>query len=334
MSSLRMPFIFVIGAPRSGTSWLHQMLAEHKAMAGLGATELTLFSRYLSPWVTNFANEKRDNEAGKWSQGLPVLFTDEEFEQHMRGFVDAVYTKLHERTPSATHLLDKHPNYSNHLPLIDRFLPQSKFVHIIRDGREVAVSMISVRRRVGHSPGEVRGAATEWKRCITNARAYAATLGSDRYLEVRYEDLVNDTAGQLARVFAFCGIEANRTFVESVAASHNIEVRQVSGGDASLNKLRATPGAIWKEKMSIAERRMFDRIAGPLLRELGYAGTGWWALGVTDHLFMVPYAIAVRLKRSALAIKEIWTSPLEGPVSRTLPGSMKGDKPTSISKLA
>jgi Sulfotransferase family len=311
MDMLQTPILFVVGAPRSGTSWLHQMLAEHPGFAGLGATELTVFSRYLAPWAASFETEMKDNATGKWSQGLPVLFSQQEFEQIMHRFVREVYTKLHERTPGATHLIDKHPNYSNHLPLIDRLLPHSRFIHIVRDGREVAVSMMSARRRVGHSPGEVRGAAREWYRCVTNARAYGAVLGPARYLEVRYEDLMARTALELDRAFAFCGMVPETGATERIAAMYHLSARQVSGGDASLNPLRGRPGAIWQQRLSTRERWIFDHMAGSLLRTLGYAQEGWWVLSPTDRLRMATYGFTARTKRSLQAIRGIWTSPLE-----------------------
>ena len=179
MSALDKRFVFVIGAPRSGTSWLHQMLAQHPAVAAMAGEELTIFSRYVHMWVHNYEEEAKNITTGKWRQGLPCVWDAGTFEANMLRFVEDVYGRVLARNAQATHILDKHPNYSNHLPMIDRFLPQSRFIHIIRDGREVAVSMMSVRKRVGHSPGEVRGAAREWHRCISNARAYGAKLGPE-----------------------------------------------------------------------------------------------------------------------------------------------------------
>jgi hypothetical protein len=311
MSVLEKPFVFVIGAPRSGTSWLHQMLAAHPQVAAMGSEELTVFSRYLAPWASNFELETRNRDEGKWAQGLPCLFSAAEFEQQMRAFVDHVYTRLQARNPDATHLLDKHPNYSNHLPLIDRLLPQSRVLHIIRDGREVAVSMMSVRKRIGHSPGEVRGAAQEWHRCIRGAQAYASTLGPARYLEVRYEDLQQNTAVRLREIMAFCDLPASDELVERIAKEHNINVRQVSTGDASLNALRGQPGRIWQEKMSARERWIFDRMAGNLLHELGYAQPGWWALSSADRLRLLPYGFTAKAKRSLTALKNVWAAPVE-----------------------
>lgn len=311
MRTLEMPFLFVIGAPRSGTSWLHQMLAAHPSIAAMESEELTVFSRYLAPWSRNFQLEIQNNAAGKWRQGLPCLLSEQEFDASMLGLVDQVYTKLRARNPQATHLLDKHPNYSKHLPLIDRLLPQSRFIHIIRDGREVAVSMMSVRKRVGHSPGEVRGAAREWYRCLTMARADGERLGPQRYLEVRYESLMKDTATELERVLRFSGLPVDPAFVERISKEHHISVRQVSKGDATLNALRAQPGAIWREKMSVSERWIFDRMVGGLLNQLGYAEPGWWATSASDRLRMLPYGVGVRLKRSLEPMGRAWSGPLE-----------------------
>ncbi len=311
VSTLDKQFLFVIGAPRSGTSWLHQMLAEHPAVAAMAEEELTIFSRYVQIWAHNYEEEAKNIAAGRWRQGLPCVWEAQEFEAWMTRFVEDVYSRVHARRPGATHILDKHPNYSNHLPMIDRFLPGSRFIHIIRDGREVAVSMMSVRRRVGHSPGEVRGAAHEWHRCVTNARAAGAALGPARYMEVRYEELRTATGPLIDRIFRFCGLAPDAELIQRLIAGHDINVRQVSSGDASLNDLRAKPGAIWKEKLGTAERYIFDRMAGALLKDLGYAQHGWWALNAADRVRMLPYGMAVRAKRSAAALARIWSTPVE-----------------------
>ncbi|MBL0043460.1 MAG: sulfotransferase [Flavobacteriales bacterium] len=292
---------------------MHQMLAAHPHVAAMEKEELTVFSRYLSPWATNFELETRNKDEGKWSQGLPCLFTKDEFEQQMRSFVETVYGRLLERRPASTHILDKHPNYSNHIPLIDQLLPRSRFLHIIRDGREVAVSMMSVRKRVGHSPGEVRGAAQEWHRCLTNARACGTPLGPERYMEVRYEDLRKNTDEGLQRILEFCGLSAIDGFSAQVAKEHDINVRQVSTGDTDLNALRNQPDRLAGE-MSITERYIFDRMAGGLLRELGYAEKGWWAIRSRDRLQMLPYGFMVRAKRSVMALQNIWSQPVEKPL--------------------
>lgn len=305
------PFLFVVGAPRSGTSWLHQMLAAHPEVAATEREELTVFSRYLAPWASNYALEERNNAAGKWRQGVPCVVGPAEFEAEMHRFIALVYGRLLERRPAATIILDKHPNYSNHIALIARLLPNSRFIHLIRDGREVAVSMMSVRQRVGHSPGEVRGAAQEWHRCLTNARHHGEHLGPDRYMEVRYEAMRQDAVPHIRSICAFAGISDDPDLVERLVADLHISRKQVSHGDERLNRLRERPGAIWREGLTLRERYILDRMVGPLLQRLGYAEPGWWALNAWQRLAMIPYGSFAKLRRTASELRRIWSTPAE-----------------------
>ena len=302
-------FVFVIGAPRSGTTWLVRMLTEHRSVASI-PKELTIFSRYMAPWVEQYEMELAHHEQGKWSMGMPMLFDRQQFDALLRDLLDRFYGKVLGTNPAATHIVDKHPYYSQHLPVIDRSLPEAKFIHIIRDGREVAVSMMSASRRIGFGAREIKGAATNWFQCVTQARRYGAQLGPQRYMEIRYEALRKDPVKELERVFAFCGLELEGGEVERLADEYHISRKQVSSGDASLNALRDKPGAIWKKKLDLEQRYLFDRYAGHLLRELGYANGNWWAFKAGDRLKMTFHPIRQRLRKTVHALLQIWFSPV------------------------
>ncbi|WKZ66658.1 MAG: sulfotransferase [Flavobacteriales bacterium] len=299
--------IFVIGSPRSGTSWLHRMIAEHPRVASIEG-ELTVFSRYLAPVMKAYEREKGHMERGEWSQGMPLLYSGQEFEVAMAGLVARIYERLLSRRPDATHVLDKHPDYCHHLPLMERFMPEARYVHIIRDGREVAVSMISAKRRLGYGAGEVEGAAREWQASVMKARAFGAVIGT-RYLEVRYEELVSDTAAVLSRVFSHFGLFIGAEEVERIAADYHISRKQVSRGDTSLNALRTEQGAIWRSRLSVKQRFILDRVAGDLLSTLGYAQPGWWAMSIMQRIALLPYPFLLKVKRSIRALLAIWGSP-------------------------
>ena len=299
--------IFVIGSPRSGTSWLHRMIAEHPRVASIEG-ELTVFSRYLAPVVKAYEREKGHMERGEWSQGLPLLYSGPEFEAAMAGLLSCIYERLHSGRPDATHVLDKHPDYCHHLALMERFMPEARYVHIIRDGREVVVSMISAKRRLGYGAGEVEGAAREWQASVMKARAFGAVIGT-RYLEVRYEELVSDTAAVLRRVFSHFELVITAEEVERIAADYHISLKQVSRGDESLNALRSEQGAIWRSRLSVKQRFIMDRVAGRLLFALGYARPGWWATRAIQRLILLPYPLVLKSKRSIMALSAIWRNP-------------------------
>src|SRR5919204_347134 len=108
-------------------------------------------------------------------------------------------------SPSARPRQHKTPHYVTALPRIGRALPEARFVHVIRDGRDVALS--TNRRLVelrGSRPVPIERMAKRWRHRILSARG--VTQVADRYLEVRYEDLVRDTEPTLRRGCEFINL--------------------------------------------------------------------------------------------------------------------------------
>ena len=100
---------------------------------------------------------------------------------------------------------DKTPLYCKELNTIRRVLPEGHFIHIIRDGRDCALSL----RRMWFSPGwEIETQAAYWRENILSARR--AGLGRPDYMEIRYEDLILSTRVALERICAFAGSAARR----------------------------------------------------------------------------------------------------------------------------
>lgn len=294
-------FVFIVGAPRSGTSWLHKMLAAHPQVAAI-PQEMTLFSKYLAPADKHYREESMHLERGDWRQGLPLLFDAVEFEAGLHKVVDTVYGRILDTKPAATHLIDKHPHYAGHLALIDRLLPTCKVIHIIRDGRDMAVSTMRTKRLKGHGQADVEGAARVWSGRIRQARAYGAKLGPERFLELRYEELLADTEGGLAQVLGFINLDTDPKLVQRIAQEHDMDVRIVSGGDSTLNAVRRTPDAIWRSKLMLHERYLMEHIAGDLLAELGYAQRDWWVLRWSDRPRLAWWLMRTRLRLMRKAI--------------------------------
>ena len=92
---------------------------------------------------------------------------------------------------------DKTPHYTRKMPLIERVLPEARFIHLIRDGRDVALSLMEVH----FGPEDVLSAAERWTSWIAKARRHAQRV--DHYLELRYEDLVADPETLLRQICDF-----------------------------------------------------------------------------------------------------------------------------------
>jgi len=177
---------------------------------------------------------------------------------------------------------DKTPTYCLHLNNIRRLLPEVRFIHLIRDGRDAALSL----RRMWFSPGaDIETQASYWRDCVLTARR--AGMGHADYLEIRYEDLIQQTAATLERVCAHVNLtfEAGMLNYYQRAPERLKEHKGRSRPDGATfltqeqrqqQQQRTTqppdPACVfaWKRLMSADEKRRFQRVADDLLKELGY----------------------------------------------------------------
>ena len=174
---------------------------------------------------------------------------------------------------------DKTPRYLRHMALIRRLLPEARFVHVVRDGRDVALSYGDLRDRgVRFGPGSVEEVAVVWRDWILDARRRAP----EHYLEVRYEDLLLDTEASLRGVCAFLRLPWDPAMLgyHRTAGERMGELGDISGGPRraervgmhALTSLPPQSGRVgrWRSDMSGDDRRRFREIAGGLLDNLGY----------------------------------------------------------------
>jgi len=285
-SLLDKQFIFIIGAPRSGTTWLHAMIAEHPSVCATEQVELTFFSDYLPP-ITKRWNLELDNmEQGRWIKGLPYLWNKEKFDSFIDVFFREYYSKLVEKKPTATHVIDKNPAYSFHTSLIHHLLPNAKFINIIRDGRNVTVSMASVSSRVGFGGWDVNKGALDWRVYIENARK-AIDFGTDKYLEIRYEDLQSDGTFHLKKIFEFCNLTTNNEIVRKIYERNHYTIKKFSSPNPDLKNTKPMEYEIWRKKLPPMQKYVFHKVAGRLLRELKYADESWWYKNNIQKIFLI-----------------------------------------------
>ena len=183
---------------------------------------------------------------------------------------------------------DKSPGYLRHLPAVQELLPEARFVHLVRDGRDVALSL----RAVWFAPGQDAATlARYWRDCVESARAGGRRCRHFR--EIRYEDLVADAAGVLRRLCELVELSWSPSMLDYASrASWRLgEVRDQRLPDGRVipreqrlaqhplvgQPLQGERVGRWRREMSAADVATFDAIAGDLLEELGYgrgAGDG------------------------------------------------------------
>jgi hypothetical protein len=163
---------------------------------------------------------------------------------------------------------DKTPENVPHLEFLSGLFPRSVFIHVIRDGRNVAASLAD---QVWASDGLV-GKAYWWRDCVTAGRRAGQRLGPARYCEVRLEDLIADPEGVLKRVCSAIGEAYMPQMLEYTRSSARID-SWPHRYRRSHQHLRKPPTAglrDWTAGISPGERDAVIRICRPLLRELGY----------------------------------------------------------------
>ena len=165
---------------------------------------------------------------------------------------------------------DKTPLYMQHLDLLERLFPDARFVHLIRDGRDAALSFLSVPAGLmtegwGH-PRDAAGFACQWATEVASARELGARVGGQRYRELRYEALVADPEGELRAVCAFAGLEYDPAMLDYVGQTDSAR----KAHQQRLNEPPRQNVREWRTEMSESDRHAFEEVAGALLAELGY----------------------------------------------------------------
>jgi hypothetical protein len=188
-------------------------------------------------------------------------------------FVAAVYSRfaaLHGKPLGG----EKTPDYVRHLGLLSSLFPWAKAVHIIRDGRDVALSLLEWARE-DRGPGRfalwrdepIAVSALWWRWLVGVGRRDGGALGPSRYCELRYEDLVAHPERRLRGLAAFLELP----YAPEMARYSEGRSRPRPGRSAKSAWLPPTSGLRdWRAQMRARDLELFEAIAGDLLSELGY----------------------------------------------------------------
>jgi hypothetical protein len=174
---------------------------------------------------------------------------------------------------------DKTPGYARELPTIHRLWPTARFVHLIRDGRDVCLSILNWERAKRWGAGEgaarfrswtgdpVGTAALWWEWHVRLAREAGRQLGSGLYYEVRYESLVARPRDECRALCAFLGVPHDDVMIQA----YQERVLSSPGRNQKHPWMPITPGLRdWQTQMSPEALKSFEMAAGGLLQELGY----------------------------------------------------------------
>jgi hypothetical protein len=320
------PTFFVVGEPKSGTGWLEKILDSHpevlcrsrgvffgrelrreeqkEAGARMPPSSLhnaILEDEYLRLWI----------ERSGWTKG-------EDPEDHLakltRLAIDYFLTERLSKTGKRL-VGDKTPFFvPDVLSEMSVIYPEAKVIHIIRDGRDVAVSRMhhlwKAEKRGApsslepeelaqrdtfyrdpqgfldsgrgiFSEGRLRSIAEDWRANVGKAIENGPALFGSNYVEVSYEDLLERPEREAARLFAFLGADASGAVVGRCVEEASFEKgagrkRGQENYAPKHGKYRKGIAGDWKNVFTKQDRAAFKEVAGELLTKLGYEKDNTW----------------------------------------------------------
>jgi hypothetical protein len=314
--------VFVVGCPRSGTTLLYNMLLSAGGFA-VYLAESNVFN-LLVPRFGDLripANRERLIDAWLQSQLFRASFLNaDEIRAKLlaecRNGGDFLHIVMGEmaQAQGVERWADNSPEELQYALTIKRFLPDALFIHMIRDGRDVALSL-DARPHAWLRPfpwdrnDSLAMAGIFWEWAVTRGRKLGRRLGGD-YLEVRFEDLQADAPGTLARIGKFIQHDLDYDHILRVGIGSVREPNTSFKGDGG------SPVGRWKKKISPENLALFETLLGPTLKELGYP------LGADSAGVSRVKAIRLRVSYRAYLDAKFWFK--NSGLVRTYLGPMSG----------
>lgn len=268
---LKKDIVFVVGATRWGTSWVQQCLDAHPKILCKGEGH---FSDSLFPGLAKLIDQyNQDAERiGNRMQlaGLPgnaAGFTFDDVEHLMRTAVMLMFQRwLPDDNDEITCIGEKTPEHVLSLELLDRLFPNMRIIHVVRDGCDEAASAWDFN--MGISKGEfprrypsfadfAETFARNWSRSVGSARRFGR-LNRRRYYQIRAEDLIEEPAPIVRRMFRFCDVEDREDIVQA-GIKHAYQVAPLD-----------IDPSVWQRRFDEDASKRFHRQSGELLKLLNY----------------------------------------------------------------
>ena len=262
------PFLFIVGCARSGTTLLRMMFHAHPEVA------IPPESSFIPAFARRFGGVE-PFPAGDFAQALS-RHRNFRFWQLDRQTVEGAVTSvpdvaealrvvyaLYARAQGKPRYGDKTPRYVREINTLASMFPEARFIHIVRDGRDVVSSFLTTR--VG--PRTFGGGVRWWKRSVLDGIAAGRRLGPQRYTEVLYERLVERPEDELRRLCTFAELE-----YEPLMLTYPEQRKgKKEWVDHPHITKPPTPGLRqWHTEMPLGRVRRFEAMAGDALAMFGY----------------------------------------------------------------
>lgn len=272
--------IFIVGAPRSGTTLLQYMLRSHPRISlptGESHFFIPLYRNSGSYGDLSKLENLRQVLKAMHHQNAEFLDTDLhglkfdierlaiELHSEERSSMQSIIAGLYEKNAvleGKARWGDKTPYYVLHIPKLLEWFPGAQIIHLIRDGRDVALSLFGRKHDFGVY--NIYIAAKYWQQYVETGHKYGSHLSSATYLEIHYEDILLKQKDTMQNICQFLGEEFSVELLNFKKAR--------GAGKTPLLQMPVQSGNAekWRKYLSKWQIRIFENAAGNTLEQFGY----------------------------------------------------------------
>jgi hypothetical protein len=213
--------IFIIGAPRSGTTLLRNLLYSHPNLFFRGETH------FIPDYYRAFGDPQSPAQARRLARRIVNLDWMRRWEEPFdvdalarqpsyAGMIDCLFRQVAQKE-GAGRWGDKTPQNVLHVSTLLEIFPKAQFIHIVRDGRDAALSL----KKAHFGPTTLYGAILYWQRMVRAGIQAAKVVPRDQFLGVKYEDLLDHPREELEKICTFL----YESFVDAMLSPTFISLR-------------------------------------------------------------------------------------------------------------
>ena len=280
------PYVFMVGVERSGTTILRTMLDMHSRLAMTPESYFPV--DWLRPHLRKVYERAGDGASGvdtglllrelgrhewfaRW--GLPIESVAAAWErQPPRSVPEALAAIYREYAAAQGKDLagDKTPAFVWEIPLLAAAFPAARFIHVVRDGRDVALAFKALTHR---PPDTLPDGVIYWRNHVRAGRRFGQALPG-RYIEVRYEDLLDDPRRELETLCAFLDLPFEEGMLDHTGKADATAATYV-GPDVHANLRKPLRKGLrdWRRDIPPGELAVLQRLAGSAFEQFGYEPT-------------------------------------------------------------
>jgi hypothetical protein len=260
--------IVIVGCQRSGSTMLGAMLGTHSKIVAIPEAQFFVDCMPDNADVIADSNDIESSIKGHyrfkiWNYELPISYLgNAKYAKFFKWFIAGYAQDIHKKKPDAW--VDHQPGHVKHIAKIKEFFPNVKVIHVLRDGRAVANSIIPL----DWGPNSINRAAYFWEQRVGYGLAVQRYLGEESCMTIRYEDIILDPQSSVKTLCNFLGFE----YEDSMLSASGLKVPEFTvkqhslvGGILSRERISG-----WQKELPKREVEIFEGLTGDLLTYLGY----------------------------------------------------------------